>query len=170
MSPTLSGILANQNNYIGLAFCDEQYSEPWCMRTQKFRHCNSYCTFTRRCGTSSSSLHRRYGYLDSSFWIGLGHSASPPATPLMGALSQEQSHSALGATPLYISSGKKNIHLYVSSMIENEKENNIMTKIEKIFSWLTIGAVAANAPTFVHLHQQNRLPPLHLLNYCIFAR
>ena len=75
------------------------------MRTQKFRQCNGYCrpSFTRRCGTSSSSLHRWSECQHSSPSLHrryecLGHSASTPATPLTGALSQEQWHSSLGAS------------------------------------------------------------------------
>ena len=45
-------------------------------------------------------------------------------------------------------------------MIENEEENNVTKKIERM-SFLTTDAVAASAPTFVHPHQpdqQHRLP------------
>ena len=45
-------------------------------------------------------------------------------------------------------------------MIENEEESKTKKKIENIYCWLliTTDAVAANTPTYVHPHQQNRLP------------
>ena len=54
-----------------------------------------------------------------------------PATPLMGALSQKQSHSAPGPTLLSV---LKKVRFCVSSITENEEHNKTLKKIEKIYS------------------------------------